>query len=762
MINSQTAEYNFNKQKLAPNMNFTGTDYLTQQGQTGTEDDLRLEDYNFNDYNFPASDNSSNLYTVDASNSKNENFLMPASAGSHSEYSSTYGTPNSIDTSLNPSTEMFMSNGANQDFQQQQSRHNIEPIGKGSTTQLQPQSFQQKTNNFFKTMQNNPYFTPALNNRSFHERNRSDVSEFASPTMNSHSSFYENGLSSPIHNSHQNVNGFGIEDTHFDDISNNNFLAQIPEAQESFVSNHADINKFIDMCDFVDLNGKKPAKNEYLKNRDFSKVDLSSLGIGLRPDSSEKDLPKDAADTNLNKQELAVQGAGDISFSINESFINELLAPGDSDIAKDLLKEIETPFLVPHNDERDLLLPAFDDKNSKTDDFLNPNSLNNLRQSAMKNHSQMRKSHAKQQPSIISHQDGLDEGDTTIINSTSIMEMNESRNEEVPNTDNLIDELANNNELNCLNSSSRRNSNAKDLFTPGHSRNNSNATFEMPKLKSFNQKSPKLGSPSRVGKFPTSTSFRSIPTLNEKLAYIDDSSSTSIIANDSILDSPTRGNYNNNFIQGSLPSSPTRDFYLARANEADNSFVVKTQALTASPMYYAGGGHFNGSCIAQTPPASPSKAMSGLSLSSPTRSISSSPTKNSKGSFVLKPTPNGRKRIATAPRSKTGCWTCRIRHKKCDEGRPVCNNCAKINLKCDQYYDPKPSYMTNEEEKKVKLAEIAHIWKNRSKKSTGSKSSSPQKLSDSNKTNSESPDLAKKPINEYVEYGDKENFGALA
>jgi hypothetical protein len=36
-------------------------------------------------------------------------------------------------------------------------------------------------------------------------------------------------------------------------------------------------------------------------------------------------------------------------------------------------------------------------------------------------------------------------------------------------------------------------------------------------------------------------------------------------------------------------------------------------------------------------------------------------------------------------RSRTGCWTCRTRRKKCDETRPVCRTCAGLDLVCEGY-----------------------------------------------------------------------------
>ncbi|KAH6949122.1 hypothetical protein DER45DRAFT_580699 [Fusarium avenaceum] len=42
------------------------------------------------------------------------------------------------------------------------------------------------------------------------------------------------------------------------------------------------------------------------------------------------------------------------------------------------------------------------------------------------------------------------------------------------------------------------------------------------------------------------------------------------------------------------------------------------------------------------------------------------------------------------PKSRNGCITCRIRHLKCDEAKPVCKRCSNDKLKCDGYIAPKP------------------------------------------------------------------------
>ncbi|KAM0666268.1 hypothetical protein ACQRIU_004123 [Beauveria bassiana] len=47
-----------------------------------------------------------------------------------------------------------------------------------------------------------------------------------------------------------------------------------------------------------------------------------------------------------------------------------------------------------------------------------------------------------------------------------------------------------------------------------------------------------------------------------------------------------------------------------------------------------------------------------------------------------------------AARSLHGCWTCRVRRKKCDERRSVCTPCASLDLECHGY-GHKPAWMDN-------------------------------------------------------------------
>lgn len=52
--------------------------------------------------------------------------------------------------------------------------------------------------------------------------------------------------------------------------------------------------------------------------------------------------------------------------------------------------------------------------------------------------------------------------------------------------------------------------------------------------------------------------------------------------------------------------------------------------------------------------------------------------------------PAAEQKKSTHVRSKTGCWTCRRRKKKCDETKPSCMNCEKNNVVCDGYEPRQP------------------------------------------------------------------------
>ncbi|KAJ5083818.1 transcriptional regulator family: Fungal Specific TF [Penicillium angulare] len=69
-------------------------------------------------------------------------------------------------------------------------------------------------------------------------------------------------------------------------------------------------------------------------------------------------------------------------------------------------------------------------------------------------------------------------------------------------------------------------------------------------------------------------------------------------------------------------------------------------------------------------------------------------------------------RIRLPPRSRTGCWTCRSRKVKCDEGHPQCNQCTRLGHTCD--YRPRLAFRDDTPRIMGRMADVKtegnHIW----------------------------------------------------
>ncbi|KAF1987761.1 hypothetical protein K402DRAFT_44978 [Aulographum hederae CBS 113979] len=59
-------------------------------------------------------------------------------------------------------------------------------------------------------------------------------------------------------------------------------------------------------------------------------------------------------------------------------------------------------------------------------------------------------------------------------------------------------------------------------------------------------------------------------------------------------------------------------------------------------------------------------------------------------------------------RSRTGCFTCRLRRKKCDEGKPACKACRHLGLKCEY---KRPMWWGNNEQRRNQKETIKNIIK---------------------------------------------------
>jgi hypothetical protein len=63
---------------------------------------------------------------------------------------------------------------------------------------------------------------------------------------------------------------------------------------------------------------------------------------------------------------------------------------------------------------------------------------------------------------------------------------------------------------------------------------------------------------------------------------------------------------------------------------------------------------------------------------------------------------NDKAHTPAMPRKTTGCWTCRARKKKCDDGRPSCAACTLRAITC-YGYEAKPAWMDGGDEEKDML-----------------------------------------------------------
>lgn len=61
-------------------------------------------------------------------------------------------------------------------------------------------------------------------------------------------------------------------------------------------------------------------------------------------------------------------------------------------------------------------------------------------------------------------------------------------------------------------------------------------------------------------------------------------------------------------------------------------------------------------------------------------------------------------------RSRTGCYTCRLRRKKCDEGSPACSACKHLGLQCEY---KRPMWWSNNEARKKHKEDIKLIIKSK-------------------------------------------------
>ncbi|KAK0640432.1 putative transcriptional regulatory protein C15D4.02 [Lasiodiplodia hormozganensis] len=98
----------------------------------------------------------------------------------------------------------------------------------------------------------------------------------------------------------------------------------------------------------------------------------------------------------------------------------------------------------------------------------------------------------------------------------------------------------------------------------------------------------------------------------------------------------------------------------------------------------------------------------------------------------------------SGPRSRQGCWTCREKKVKCDEGRPVCQRCIRLRRQCD--YRPRPRKPYTRKASSVRTPSSSSGRAETPSQGAASPSSSSTSSGSSDRDPQSPPDYARPPI----------------
>ncbi|CAI4058511.1 DNA-binding transcriptional regulator UME6 SKDI_04G4260 [Saccharomyces kudriavzevii IFO 1802] len=140
--------------------------------------------------------------------------------------------------------------------------------------------------------------------------------------------------------------------------------------------------------------------------------------------------------------------------------------------------------------------------------------------------------------------------------------------------------------------------------------------------------------------------------------------------------------------------------------ESSTSSALSSPSIKASSSSLAYGTEYPN---ATSPGATKSKAKTAKSRTKSRTKQSSKKRSNNNASKAKandsQEMNNTASSTAQGTRSRTGCWICRLRKKKCTEERPHCFNCERLKLDC--HYDAfKPDFVSDPKKKQMKLEEI--------------------------------------------------------
>ncbi|ANZ77310.1 BA75_04857T0 [Komagataella pastoris] len=72
-----------------------------------------------------------------------------------------------------------------------------------------------------------------------------------------------------------------------------------------------------------------------------------------------------------------------------------------------------------------------------------------------------------------------------------------------------------------------------------------------------------------------------------------------------------------------------------------------------------------------------------------------------------------RRKPKNSIRSKHGCWTCRLRRKKCPEDGDQCSACLRLGIECDSSLQSKPEYLICKAAGREKMRQIKKITRSK-------------------------------------------------
>ncbi|KAK3400714.1 fungal-specific transcription factor domain-containing protein [Sordaria brevicollis] len=101
--------------------------------------------------------------------------------------------------------------------------------------------------------------------------------------------------------------------------------------------------------------------------------------------------------------------------------------------------------------------------------------------------------------------------------------------------------------------------------------------------------------------------------------------------------------------------------------------------------------------------------------------------------------------MPSGQRSKSGCWTCRLRRKKCLEGGPPCSNCESRNIFCHGY-GPKPNWKDRGDKEREEATRL-QLQTRRRRRSTATQShASHPSVSESSTSSGGTIDICSPPV----------------